>query len=672
MKKALLSISLGLICHLLGSQDLIDDFQYNLDSLRNELQASPDGSERLEILRQIALTFTSINIDSVIYHGQKFLDAGEKLDDKNRQLDALGILGEAYIFKGALPKALELSLYGLQINEENPGLKSTDLEPGIGPVHYNLSEIYYQLDDIEKAHLYANTIIYVNESIVGSGYGHYMKARIFEKSNLLDSALFHINKALEIFEEAARSISHFSDKYDAEPDCFNLLARIYLKQGKTEKASSELKNILEINISKGTTISTANTYNDLAHLFLNQNQADSSIFYAGKALEESEKIDYVMGKLEAYTTLAICHESKDPVNALHYYKLANSTRNSLYGAGNIQVLKDMIAESEKKREEIAAAKIEYQNQLKMNAFIGITFTLLVVALFLYRNSRQKQKAKQKIEEAYDQLKATQSQLIQSEKMASLGELTAGIAHEIQNPLNFVNNFSEVNGELIKEIQEERHKTKDNRDEGLENVLLKDIGENQDKIIHHGQRASSIVKGMLEHSRTGDGTKEPTDINALADEYLRLAYHGLRAKDKSFNADFETDFDQSLPKISVIPQDIGRVLLNLINNAFHAVNERTKKETDYKPSVIVRTTQSPPYQGGIEGGVIIEVSDNGTGIPEHALGKIFQPFFTTKATGEGTGLGLSLSYDIVTKGHGGELSVSSEEQAGTTFIVKLPV
>jgi signal transduction histidine kinase len=277
---------------------------------------------------------------------------------------------------------------------------------------------------------------------------------------------------------------------------------------------------------------------------------------------------------------------------------------------------------------------------------------------------QLKEEKQRAESALSDLKATQAQLIQSEKMASLGELTAGIAHEIQNPLNFVNNFAEVSGDLVKEIQEERQKTKD-RDEELTNDILNDIEENLEKIAHHGKRASGIVKGMLEHSRTGDGTKEPTDINALADEYLRLAYHGLRAKDKSFNADFETDFDESLPKIHAVPQDIGRVLLNLINNAFHAVNERAKLQaSSYEPRVVISTKRADDR-------IEIKVVDNGTGIPEDLRDKIFQPFFTTKDTGEGTGLGLSLSYDIVTKGHGGTIEVESEQGKGTSFIVKLP-
>ena len=282
--------------------------------------------------------------------------------------------------------------------------------------------------------------------------------------------------------------------------------------------------------------------------------------------------------------------------------------------------------------------------------------------------------KEALERTVLELKTTQNQLIQSEKLASLGELTAGIAHEIQNPLNFVNNFSEMSVELIEELKEERRKETGDRDEGLEGELLTDIIQNLEKINHHGKRASSIVKGMLEHSRTSTGQKELTDINALADEYLRLSYHGLRAKSKGgandrFNADFKTDFDENLPKIAVVPQDFGRVLLNLISNAFYAVakKDHEKKETgdNFKPMVIVSTKL-------IKNQLIIKIEDNGTGMPEATKDKIFQPFFTTKPTGEGTGLGLSLAYDIVTKGHGGRIDVRSEEGVGTVFIITIPI
>jgi signal transduction histidine kinase/ketosteroid isomerase-like protein len=294
-----------------------------------------------------------------------------------------------------------------------------------------------------------------------------------------------------------------------------------------------------------------------------------------------------------------------------------------------------------------------------------------IAYARYEDFNKLEEAKTKTEKALDELKAAQNQLIQSEKMASLGELTAGIAHEIQNPLNFVNNFSEVSKELLDEMREaiEKGDTEDAKE------IMNDVIQNLEKINHHGKRADGIVKGMLQHSRSSSGQKELTDINALADEYLRLAYHGLRAKDKSFNAKFETNFDPSLPKIEVVPQDIGRVLLNLINNAFYATQQKVSviqklatKET-YEPTVTVSSRKVPP-QGGQAGDLLeLRIRDNGPGIPDAIKDKIFQPFFTTKPTGQGTGLGLSLAYDIV-KAHGGQLNFESKTGEGTIFIITL--
>ncbi len=279
------------------------------------------------------------------------------------------------------------------------------------------------------------------------------------------------------------------------------------------------------------------------------------------------------------------------------------------------------------------------------------------------NDLVKQKAE--LQKALEELKSTQDQLVHSEKMASLGELTAGIAHEIQNPLNFVNNFSEVSNELIEEIKEEIAKPQEERDSELIEEVLTDLEQNLGKIHTHGKRADSIVKGMLQHSRNSSEEKEKTNINTLADEYLRLSYHGLRAKDKSFFSDYKLEIDESIPEIKVVPQDIGRVLLNLINNGFYAVAEKQKEpdQKDYKPEVIVATKKT-------SSGVEISVSDNGAGIPKNIQKKIFQPFFTTKPTGSGTGLGLSMSYDIITKGHGGKLKVKSKEGEGTTFTITL--
>ncbi len=321
----------------------------------------------------------------------------------------------------------------------------------------------------------------------------------------------------------------------------------------------------------------------------------------------------------------------------------------------------------RQRKAAEKERIKRQHEDELNRAIAIRKVELE-ALVAERTTELTEQ-KEELQHALTELRATQSQLIQSEKMASLGELTAGIAHEIQNPLNFVNNFSEVNKELIEEMKTEIEKG------NFEEVkaLVVDIASNEEKINNHGKRADAIVKGMLQHSRTSSGQKEPTDINALADEYLRLSYHGLRAKDKSFNAILETDFDVSLSadkagigKISIVPQDIGRVILNLLTNAFYAVTEKKKLNIDgYEPVVTISTKQ-------IAGKIEIKVSDNGNGIPQKILDKIFQPFFTTKPTGQGTGLGLSLSYDIVTIGHGGELKVESIVGKGSTFIVRLPV
>ena len=271
------------------------------------------------------------------------------------------------------------------------------------------------------------------------------------------------------------------------------------------------------------------------------------------------------------------------------------------------------------------------------------------------------KQKEELEHTLEELQSTQAQLIQSEKMASLGELTAGIAHEIQNPLNFVNNFSEVSAELLAEMKEEMKKGNNSEVE----LIADDLEKNLVRITQHGKRADAIVKSMLQHSRKNTGQLEPTNINALADEYLRLSYHGLRAKDKTFNAAMQTDFDAGIGTINIVPQDMGRVLLNLFNNAFYAVSEKKKiKDENYKPTIFVSTKKQ-----GNE--VIITVKDNGNGIPQTVIDKIFQPFYTTKPTGAGTGLGLSLSYDIVTRQHGGSIRAETKEGEGATFIVELP-
>ncbi|HSF89429.1 MAG TPA: ATP-binding protein [Saprospiraceae bacterium] len=313
--------------------------------------------------------------------------------------------------------------------------------------------------------------------------------------------------------------------------------------------------------------------------------------------------------------------------------------------------------------EIALFKLDRTEKVKRTTAI-----LLEETIDELENKRKAiEETNAALSRSLEELKAAQTQLIQSEKMASLGELTAGIAHEIQNPLNFVNNFSEVSAELLDEMKDEL--TKGHMQDAID--IAADVKENLQKILTHGKRADGIVKGMLQHSRKSSGQKEPTDLNALADEYLRLAYHGMRAKDKSFNATMKTDYDPAIGVVNIIPQDIGRVILNLITNAFYAVTapKSPKGDLPYNPTVTVSTKLFKSPLGDL--GVLVSVRDNGPGIPAHILDKIFQPFFTTKPTGQGTGLGLSLSYDIV-KTHGGELTVETREGEGSTFIIQLPV
>jgi two-component system, NtrC family, sensor kinase len=334
--------------------------------------------------------------------------------------------------------------------------------------------------------------------------------------------------------------------------------------------------------------------------------------------------------------------------------------------------KQAIAKAEQEKKDAESKRIKNLQYFTIAGLLILLLVILSIALIQWKNNKQKKKTNrllqlqnEKVESALSDLRSTQAQLIQSEKMASLGELTAGIAHEIQNPLNFVNNFAEVSNELIEELKTEKSKFKSERDDRLENELLNDISLNLQKINHHGKRADAIVKGMLQHSSIGGGVQEPTDINALADEYLRLTFHGLRAKDHSFNATIKTSFDNTIPNISIIPQDIGRVFMNLYNNAFYAVNEKKKiAGAGYEPTLTISTKKR-------DGKITVSVKDNGNGIPQRVLEKIFQPFFTTKPTGQGTGLGLSLAYDII-KAHGGELKVETKEGEGAEFVILLPL
>jgi signal transduction histidine kinase len=395
---------------------------------------------------------------------------------------------------------------------------------------------------------------------------------------------------------------------------------------------------------------------------------DSALSYVRNAEQMVKTLNSPDVTLRAYNTWAryyYLENNKDSI--VKYQALIISVTNSLSNTKNLQQFENIDFEEQQKQLAVETAQKEIRDTWRMYLLLAGLFIILIIVVILWRNNRQRRIAndmlstqKNSLEFTLSELKSAQSRLIHSEKMASLGELTAGIAHEIQNPLNFVNNFSEINRDLIKELRAEAEKG------NIEDVktLAENIESNSEKINHHGRRADSIVKGMLQHSRASSAQKELTNINKLAEEYFRLAITGHRAKDKSFNVGLKTNLEGSLPEINVVPQDIGRVLLNLVNNAFYSVRERAHQEkSGYEPVVSLSTGRGADN-------IEVRIKDNGTGIPGNVLQKIFQPFFTTKPTGQGTGLGLSVSYDIV-KAHGGELKVETAEGEGCEFVILLP-
>ncbi|MCW5914720.1 MAG: hypothetical protein KIT66_08950 [Chitinophagaceae bacterium] len=443
------------------------------------------------------------------------------------------------------------------------------------------------------------------------------------------------------------------------------LGSIFIKERNYDSAIYYIKKAVLVAEQRKRFYNYFGSTNKLAHAYFLSGKKDSAFFYAYKTYQGASKFGYLSPIVASCFQLSTLFSSEHRYDSGYkYLHLAVAYTDSLNRQKKLKTIQSITVQNEirgiEKKRAQQEAILRYKASLRNSFYIGGIILLVLIIIVLSRINKQRSRAKIEIEQAYNKLKSTQKQLIQSEKMASLGELTAGVAHEIQNPLNFVNNFSDINKELLEELKGEA----DNGNIEEVKTIANDVIANEEKINHHGKRADAIVKGMLQHSRTSTGQKELTDINALCDEYLRLAYHGMRAKDKSFNCTLKTQLDPSLPKINVVPQDIGRVLLNLINNALFTVGDKSKQHlSGYEPTVTIRTKNSGDS-------IEITVKDNGNGIPEKIKDKIFQPFFTTKPTGQGTGLGLSLSYDII-KAHGGEIKVDGSEGDGTEFIITLP-
>ena len=690
--------------------------QARLDSLLAELPRTKPDTVRAELLSDISIEYSNINSNEGINYANQSLLLARQLTWKKGMAYAYNSLGNTYVIKSDYPQALTAYLSGLKIAEEIKNkYRISTLTGNIGLVYVNLSNYPQALAYYEKSlkghgELNNKGGIALSLNNIGGVYdqqGEYVKALDYRLKSL------KLNESIE-FRGAAKELN------------FDNVGRSYLNLADYPKALDYLQNGLNLSKATGNKTILVRSYNNLGRLYL-KIATDSNATFLTTLLRSSKT--NTLKKASAYTDSAVvlakergnlpylyrAYQTRsqiqdalgEPQAALGSYKDFITTKDLVINQQNTNQIAVAILQYEfdkketafKFEQQLSAVQLQQQKQQRTYLLGGISLLLALLGFIVYGYAqkqkantvlqRQKEEINQKsaqLEQSLIELRATQTQLVQKEKMASLGELTAGIAHEIQNPLNFVTNFSEVSAELVTELEEEQQKP--HRDTDLEADLLGDLKQNLQKISHHGGRASAIVKGMLEHSRTGTGEKRPTNLNALADEYLKIAYQGLRrsgdpAKNKAgspdrFNAELVTDFQADLGLVDMVPQEIGRVLLNLYNNAFYAVQQREKNGQglkdrnggpltgleNYQPTVKVSTAQ-------INGHIEIRVSDNGTGIPESVRAKIFQPFFTTKPTGEGTGLGLSMSYDIITKGHRGDLTVESEEGQGTTFIIQLP-
>jgi two-component system, NtrC family, sensor kinase len=659
--------------------------QSTVDSLHKALKNARTDSAGYFTTLHIGRATEEANWDTCLY----YYDLALKIAKKSRQslAEASALVGKGYSLMALrrYPESLQCIQQALDLAEDPGNEKTTwctnyefkKLTPYknrlavLSDIHYHLSQLMGATNNVDKALIQFNI---TKQLAVETGNPELLGMVNLDLGNIyldrhrLDSALVFELNAERIF--AQNENRDYSDrKYHGA--VFAALGDIYLEKGNKNLAVKYFHKGANAGIEQKNLTGVSYCYHDLARFYLAEKQKDSSLYYAKKNLEilhsmRSENLG------DAYEYLYQSYELAGKTDSAYKYQgLALAAKDSSYQT-TIKSLADFQKLSfgaQIHAQELEKEKAAIQTKIRTYALVGGIAVFMLLAAIFYRNNRQKQKAnivlnqqKEEVQNALSQLKSTQAQLIQSEKMASLGELTAGIAHEIQNPLNFVNNFSELNTELVDEIKQEI----ENGDLAEIKAIAVDIEKNSKKINLHGKRAEAIVKGMLQHSQVGGGTKEPTNINALADECMRLAYHGLRSKDASFSAGMVSNLDETLPKVNVIPQDMVRVMLNLFNNAFYAVNQKPKiAGSDYKPEVSVSTSAE-------DGQAVIKVKDNGTGIPDAIKAKIMQPFFTTKPTGEGTGLGLSLTYDMVVKGHGGSIDVESVEGEGSKFTIKLPI
>ena len=649
--------------------------QTGVDSLRRNLALATTDLNRYMAHRAIYFYYEEANRDSALKYATSAYQLALKNNKKLAQILTLNNIGYQQMGMGRYAASLKTLIDAFNLAEDKKTEDTTDwplFDPPTSDgkklmlcyTHHIYGILMWQTKNP------AQEIFHFSEALRLATEIHFAKRMMMAAMNL--GRAYLSVKSLDSAQQYLES----SEKFAVESNFYKYLGNVYTYLGMIKYTRRDPLAAIEyfykakavaINERNYASLSN-NIYYNITLYYLSEKQKDSSLYYALNNLELFQSLGSTTGAVvnlgSLYNNVYLAYDLQNKKDSAYkYMALAIKAKDSLY-TERINNLADFLQlnfDQQMKVKSLEKDRESYRYKVRIWFLLGGIAVLLLLAMVFYRNNRQKQQATLRITKAYADLKSAQSQLVHSEKMASLGELTAGIAHEIQNPLNFVNNFSEVNHELLNEMKLAIGKK--NYQEVDE--LVADVISNEEKISFHGKRADSIVKSMLQHSRSSSGQKEPTDINALVDECLRLSFHGMRAKDKSFNVKMDTSFKSDLPKANIAGQDIGRVLLNLFTNAFYSMAQKKNEgQEGYDPMITVKTEKQ-------NNNIVISVHDNGKGIPQLVIDKIFQPFFTTKPTGEGTGLGLSMSFDIISKGHGGQLKVESEEGQYAAFTIILP-
>jgi signal transduction histidine kinase len=659
------------VCFSQANPLLIVPTSRQADSIKAVALSTTNDTSRMAAYRDLANYYLDFNVDSSAWFVKKEIAIAQQLHLKMWEADAKDLYAAILSKMGNWAGAFQMLREAFDLLDAKDLLQNTwrlqnfsvsgTPESGVASVsllcQMDLANLYRHSGDFNKFRSVAFDCIKkakaVNDQSVLAILCMNLGNMYLTLRNV-DSTTFYYQESVR-HGLACNYLQYISAAY-------NGLGEINGLQGNLPQARSYYNKAIEAAFGQKNNIALGAAMVNIAKLLNQQGSKDSAYYFAQQSIQTYQPLNMDNLNVSAYSTMAKIFESSHQYDSAYFYlSLANVIKDSLQTTENSRQFQNLEFNEQTRQKELANEKQKSQARLRMYGLIAGLAAIAVIAGILYWSNVRKRKTNAVLKKTLQNLQSAQAQLIQSEKMASLGELTAGIAHEIQNPLNFVNNFSEVSNELIDEMNTELNKGDINEAK----AIAADVKQNLEKINHHGKRADAIVKGMLQHSRSSSGIKEPTDINTLCDEYLRLAYHGLRAKDNSFNATIKTDFDQSTGNVNIIPRDIGRVVLNLLTNAFYAVTEKRKQIGEgFEPIVSVSTRKAGDK-------VLITVKDNGNGIPQKVLDKIFQPFFTTKPTGQGTGLGLSLAYDIV-KAYSGELRVETKEGEGSIFIIQFPV